>query len=146
MMMELSKSISEIKNEIKEKVGNRSHYNGRGNRLPIVAIHQPQPAQFNQPVNTNGVNNLNTNNNDLIALLVQHCASSEGKDMEPNGNPSRNEAYSAEKSNKSIPGPVMIENDQQLQQSVEDINKAKINLTQWSKILNIHRHESSLDN
>ncbi|EXX64578.1 hypothetical protein RirG_023580 [Rhizophagus irregularis DAOM 197198w] len=31
MMMELSKSVSELKNEIKEKVGNRSHYNGSNN-------------------------------------------------------------------------------------------------------------------
>ncbi|CAG8649572.1 3339_t:CDS:2, partial [Rhizophagus irregularis] len=111
---------------------------------------QPQPAQFNQPVNTNV------------------GASSEGKDMEPNGNPSSDIYVDFEVNKngmivklegmkhiqlknqtrclKSIPGPVMIENDQQLQQSVEDINKAKINLTQWSKILNIHRHESSLDN
>ncbi|POG65042.1 hypothetical protein GLOIN_2v1782139 [Rhizophagus irregularis DAOM 181602=DAOM 197198] len=29
--MELSKSVSELKNEIKEKVGNRSHYNGSNN-------------------------------------------------------------------------------------------------------------------
>ncbi|CAG8649601.1 3341_t:CDS:2 [Rhizophagus irregularis] len=73
MMMELSKSVSELKNEIKEKVGNRSHYNGSnnnsqwnrnnnnsdsngssnnsynptgGNRLPI----QPQPAQFSTAI------------------------------------------------------------------------------------------------
>ncbi|CAB5386615.1 unnamed protein product [Rhizophagus irregularis] len=52
MMMELSKSVSELKNEIKEKVGNRPHYNGSNNN-----------SQWNRNNNNSDSNGSSNNSN-----------------------------------------------------------------------------------